>query len=777
MVKNQVNEEGIDLIKILKKLLSRWHILVISFMIALALGFLYNETSDRYFKVEAILKRTSEPSGTSKLLNTVGVQQEGANIEDEIIVIQSTEYIEEAINRLDFGVSYFVKNDIKVREIYGQELPFTVEFDSTANQLINVPINIDILSDSEFELSVDGENALTYNLVTNEVIGKRIPKIALKKRYKFGEPVMEENFGFTIWKGENAVEPLGKGIYFVVNSKRSQIKQYMRRLKIQSAGRNSNILRLSTMGTTVSKEIRFLNTLIDVIVEKDLNAKNLEGIKTIEFINFQLSKISDSLNKAERALESFQYTTTSIGEAGALYQKRDKLESELAAYNVKLSYFQNLLFNLESPSGVANVSSPGSIGVDDPVLSDLLIKITELNQRKTQLGNTVTDDNPVMKEVNLEIQIAKDALKKNVNNAIPTMDISIKDLNNRIAAINATINRLPSTERRRLGIERKFEYSDDTYDYLQERKVAAGLALATNVSDWRIIEWSSMVGNRPLTPNTKFIYLISVLLGLGVPAFFILVYDYFDNSVKGKEDLEKITRIPVLGMVNKAKKNSKVVVKNDENSSVIESWRSIRINLQYITNKDPGQIIGITSSTAGEGKTFCSANLAAIMAKSGKKVLLIDTDLRKSSMADYFNVDKKMGLSSYLIGKCFIMEVIQPSGIDNIDVILAGAKPPNPHELLNTDKMDELIEYAKGKYDQIILDSPPLGIVSDYLTMAKKIDTNIYIIKSNYTRRQHLEKINELYENQRLNNLSIILNSVKLSASYAFNGKAKDYYY
>ena len=190
MVKNQVNEEGIDLIKILKKLLSRWHILVISFMIALALGFLYNETSDRYFKVEAILKRTSEPSGTSKLLNTVGVQQEGANIEDEIIVIQSTEYIEEAINRLDFGVSYFVKNDIKVREIYGQELPFTVEFDSTANQLINVPINIDILSDSEFELSVDGENALIYNLVTNEVIGKRIPKIALKKIYKFGEPVM-----------------------------------------------------------------------------------------------------------------------------------------------------------------------------------------------------------------------------------------------------------------------------------------------------------------------------------------------------------------------------------------------------------------------------------------------------------------------------------------------------------------------------------------------------------------------------------------------------------
>ena len=769
--------DGIDIKALFFKLLDKWYFFVISLIICICVAYIKNRTSQRIYMVNATLKMNVGSSGAGEILDAVGLEEKNVNIEDEIIVMKSTDFIRETLNQLDFGISYFSHGDLVSKERYKKSFPISVKIDSSSNQLAGIPIYVNILSDQEYELKIKGENLKVYHFDQDRVLNLVVPKLDFQQKYRFGEAVKGENFGFTIsLTGDKQM--YGKDeLYFTINTPQSLTRQYMGKLNIETAGRKSNILQLASTGNIVQKEVAFLNTLMQVVKQNDLNKKNQEGIKTIDFIDFQLTNISDSLNKAEKDLESFQYTTTSIGESSTLFAKRDQLDSQLAALNVKLSYFRNILSNLESLEGVSNVSAPATVGIDDPLLSNSLIKLSELNQQRIQLGRTATDANPVIQRIDLEIKTTKDALRDNLNGAINTTNITIDDLNNRMVATNSTINRLPSTERRKLGIERKFEFTDNTYDFLLQRKAAAGIALATSVSDWEIIEMAHRSRAWPVSPNTKFIYFLALILGLGIPTAIVLALDFFNNTVRSKEELEKITNIPILGSITRGRKYVKIATTEDHRSPLMESIRTIKVNLQYLSADKEIRVIGVTSSTSGEGKTFCSVNLSAAIAQSGKRVLLLDMDLRKSGLASYFDFKDTNGLSSYLIGKADLSKIVKPSPVKNLDVILSGPFPPNPFDLLATQKTKDLIHELKRRYDYVIIDSSPIGLVSDYLLILKSVDASIYVARYNYTNKNHLGTINDLYEKKKIPNLSLILNDVKLSSMYGYGYKSYHGYY
>jgi capsular exopolysaccharide synthesis family protein len=778
--KRQIQEEGIDLIAIIKKLLQKWYLFAIALFGFIALAYVINRVSIRIYNVQGILRFETGVTRAEQILQQVGVQQNNRNIEDEIIVIQSADYIKETLDLLDFNISYHTKGDLTSRERYKGEFPLKVVIsDSSLFQATGTPFMVDVLSEDEFELTVQGKDIWLYNFIEDKYADQPVYDLNISKKYKFGTPIREHFFNGTVNLTGNP-EMYGRDkLYFVVNSPGGLTRQYIGKLKVEPGGRNSNILLLNIDGDVIQKEVEFINTMMDVVIQKDLEKKNKENINTINFIDYQLANISDSLYKAERALESYQFSATSIGESSILYAKRDQLESQVAELNLKLSYLRNVMNNLESLEGVSNISAPSSVGIEDPLMSSLLIKLSELNQQRLQMGRTATAANPIIQRIDLEIASHRAAIRENLEESISSTNMALSDLNNRLRETNTTINRLPGSEIRKLGVERKFQFSDNTYDLLLQRKAAAGIALATTVSDWQIVERARLTSNVPVSPNSKFIYLLAIFLGLTLPAAFVLILDALNNNIKDKSDIEKITSIPVLGTVTKGKKYAKLVTEYDSRAPLLESFRSIRANLQYMMANQESKVIGFTSSTSGEGKTFCAVNLGIIMSQSGKRIVLIDADMRKSTVDAYFDIDTRTGLSSYLIGNSSLQEVVKPTKINNLHVIMAGPTPPNPFELLNLPRMEVLFNELKQHFDYVIVDAPPLGLVSDYLVFSRHIHTGIYVTRYNYTNKKLLENIDQLYREGKIKNISIILNDVQFGSLYggAYQHKNIQKYY
>ncbi len=553
----------------------------------------------------------------------------------------------------------------------------------------------------------------------------------------------------------------------------------MSKIEVELASVNSNILTLYTEGNVVKKEIIFLDTLMEVIKKIDLHEKNSESLKTIDFIDFQLRGVSESLTKVESDLESFQSTTTIFGESSALYEKRDELESELNNLNIKLNYYKNILGNLESSEGLSSFSTSSSNDIAEPLLTNLLITLSELTQQRVQVGRTATEANPIVQRLNLEITTTKNSLKEYLLGAISTTNIMKDDLRARINANNRLINRLPSNERKKLGIERQFEFTDNTYDIFLQKKADAGLVLATNSSNWKVIEYAKMDGNGPVSPNKIIILFIFLFLGSSIPLLLIIVIDFFNTTITSKEDLQKISDIPLLGTISKGNKGNKFANEYNPKSPFMESLRGVRFNIQYMFRGNSQNVIGFTSSSSGEGKTFSAVNLGINIAQSRKKVILLDTDLRKSNLNQFYKSKNNVGLSTYLIGKSELEDITINTGINNFSVITSGPFPPNPDELLSLPKMERLILDLKSKYDYVLIDSPPLGIVSDYLEILKFTNSTIYIVRQNYTQKESIEKVNELTNISNSNNIYFILNGVEMNGMYGnihSKSKNKNYY-
>jgi capsular exopolysaccharide synthesis family protein len=768
-MKRQNKEEGVDLIALFGKLLGKWYLFAIALFIFISFAYVVNRVSQKVYSVSGILRYNTNVTKAEQILDQVGIRENNYNIEDEIIVITSADYIKETLDLLDFNISYHTKGDLTNRERHKSDFPIKVQItDSSAFQATETEFIVNALSDETFELTVKGKEVWLYNFIEDRYHERSVPELEITKQYRFGQPIREQFLNATVTLAGNPNKFGGDKLMFKFHTTSGLTRQYLGKLEVESGGRNSNILMLNINGSVVPKEVEFINTLMDVVIQKDLEKKNKENINTINFIDYQLANISDSLYKAERALESYQFSATSIGESGILYAKRDQLESQAADLNLKMSYLRNVMSNLESLEGVSNISAPSSVGIDDPLLSSLLIKLSELNQQRLQMGRTATAANPIIQRIDLEIASHRAAIRDNLEEAITSTNLAMSDINTRLRETNTTIGRLPGSEVRKLGVERKFQFSDNTYDLLLQRKAAAGIALATTVSDWQIVERARQMGGAPVSPKTNFIFLLAIFLGLTLPAVFVLVMDALNNNIKEKSDIEKLTDIPILGTVTKGKKYAKLVTEYDSRAPLLESLRSIRANLQYLTaNREDHKIIGFTSSTSGEGKTFCAVNLGIIISQSGKKVLLIDADMRKSTMDRYFeNVDSRIGLSSYLIGNSTLQEAIKSTKIGNLHVVLAGPTPPNPFELLNLPRLEMMFSELRQHYDYIIVDGPPLGLVSDYLLLNKHLDASIYVTRYNYTNKKFLENIDQMYREGKVRNISIILNDVKFGSLY-----------
>lgn len=770
-------EGKIDIKLLVKKLFSHWYYFVISGVIFLSLAYLYIKLSDKVYQVRAsILLSSDMESGirSEKFLKGMELLSGNTEIEDEIGILKSYNLVRSAIRQLDFGISYFEKDKLRTIEKYGADRPFVVELDSTVNQIINVPVFIERTSDTTFRVEASAERALTYNFYTNESANyEGVINIDLKG--STGRPFRHMNLGFKL----QFTQPYADGQYtdhlyfFVIYDLESVTEHYQRKLDIKPISHESNIVEINIRGKIPQKEILFVNTLLDAYLINELSKRNQLGLKTIEFIDEQLSGVSDELREVEGSLESFRSRNNILdidATAENLTKNLNRLEIDKSMLESKLKYYQYIAKSLDDKDNPKSIQAPSTFGLEDPFLNDLLLEYARLNQERTGLNYSTKQGNPVIEVIDLKIANNKKTLIENVTNFIGASSIALQDLNAHIADIHRSIKGLPKSEREMVNIQRRFDFNDNVYNYLLQKRAEAGIAIASNTVEKTIVDPAQQVGGGPVSPNRNAILAAAALLSIFVALGLIVIKDVMNDSIITTQDLEKSTKIPFIGIITHgSKRDRNSVIVAHSRSALGESFRSLRVNLQYLTLGQENHVIGITSSVPSEGKSFCCSNLGAAMAQAGRKTLVIDADMRRPRIASIFGLNNEKGLSNYLIGSCSLEQVTHETSTKDLHVITSGPVPPNPLDLLGLARMDELISDLKQRYDSIIIDSPPIGAVSEYIILMKYTNATICVVRSNYTNRYHLEKINRLYEEKKLTNVSILLND----ARPAMNG----YYY
>ncbi|MFD2515328.1 GumC family protein [Pontibacter locisalis] len=789
-MKKPNKEHEIDLKSWFFKFRSKWYLFAAFTLVAFAAAYVYVKSSERIYNFKSTILLGDQQTGSKKaqeLLEILHVQNKGIKVEDEIGLLSSADMVKAALQQLDFSKSFYVVPDhwlntgfdIIVEEQY-ENTPYIVQLDTSRTQLVDVPFEVKILNDKEYELTVEGENIPRYNFTKHEVLGI-VPELRFKKVLKFGEPYTDNNMNFTLLRANNGEGiPSAKKHFFVLNSLASQVEQRLSTLHIEPIERESRVLVLSTKGSIPEKEMLFLNTLMETYVARDLEEKNQNGRKTLEFIDNQIASLTDSLKQSKQALSTFRSSNRISNidmQANSTYERLQQLENDKAKLNTDKQYYVAILTEIKDNEGFTEAVSPAVAGVQNPILSNLFLELSELNNKKAGYKASATQINPMLKEVDGQIASVRNAIIANLENLISSANISIQDVERRISSLEATLAKQPENERRLADLKSQADFVDNKYEFLQEKRAEAAISLATNTTDKKIVDRASFWGNGPVNAAPRVIYMLALVIGLIIPAAFIVLLDNVDNTIQGKNDISSITNIPFLGVIAHGTKADKLAVKNNPKSAIAESFRSIRINLQYLLGDTNFKVIGVTSSISGEGKTFCSVNLSNELALSGKRTVLIESDMRKPTFGKYFNVSHEAGLSSYLEHNQPLEDVIQKTDMENLDIIPCGPIPDNAIHLLETPRMQQLIEELKKRYDYVVIDTPPIGFVSEYFILMRHMDTNLYVVKHKYTEKALLNQVNDLYAAKKVKNIYIVINDLNYNNTYEYGYKRKASYY
>tara|TARA_E500000331_G_scaffold358600_1_gene427241 strand:- start:4931 stop:7339 length:2409 start_codon:yes stop_codon:yes gene_type:complete len=789
---NQPQEETIDLKAILLKYAHYWYYFIISVLFCLFIAFLYNRYSKPIYSVSStLLIRDDRNSqlGAENLLEGLEIFSGKTNLKNEIALLNSYSITKQVVEDLNFGISYFKHGKIITSVLY-ENLPFVVIVDSLHPQVTGSDFYITILNESEYNLDVSADDSYAYNIIT-EKFDKSIPlNVKIDETYKFGEVVEGQGFSFVVNKNNEhfrSVDLLNEHSYsFTIHNITSLVDKYVRLTTINPINKDASVLKLNIKGYSPRKNIDYLNKLTEAYIGNGLNEKNKMATNTVEFIESQIINVSDSLHLIESSLEKFKSENPNLAvtykEFGAFYQIQ-KLYNELSVLETHHKYYQSLLRYVKENENNEKIVAPSTIGINDPLLNNLIVKLSELYAQQEEIRLTSQEKNPRLISIDSQISNLKKNLIENIKSIIASNLISRNELKARVKSFETEIESLPKSERDFVYLQRKFTLSENIYKYLLEKKEEAKIAKAGNVADHKVIDFARLDSKEPISPNKKLAYFIALIFGLGIPMSIISIRDFFNNTIRSKTDLTDSTDIPILGVIGHSDKPTNLVVLNNPKSAMSESFRSIRTNIQYLAADKQKKVIAISSSIGGEGKTFCSINLASVFALAGHKTVLIGADLRKPKIHEDFDVNEKIGLSSFLINKCSVDEAIQKSDVENMHIITSGPTPPNPAELLENPKMEELIKELQKTYAYVFIDTPPIGLVTDGVRLMKYADVNLYIVRHMYSKKKMLSIANTLFENKRVNNLNIIINDFQHSQNaygygygYGYGGEGYGYY-
>ncbi len=782
-------ENTIDLKLLFSEIKKKWYLFLISFLIIIPLALLFIKFGEKKYDAYGsvlISKQEFGSVGTDQVLvDDNGIIERNIILQDEIKRLNSFDLIQEALGTLNFGITYYTVEDFWpdflkeewLNETYST-LPIKVLLDSSHVQLAGVLVHLNIDDSNNVTVRVDAEEATVYDFTSNQKVAE-VEAVKFEETTKIGKSFSNEYLSVQIVP-TSGVPPAGN-YYFKVNTPTSLAGKYQELLIAQPATTTANanqpesrVVNLSIETPIPQKGIAFLDALVETYIGKDVQNKNQKGVTTVAFLEKEIQGIEKSLKKARNAFGKFRNKQGIIDMAqGKLLgmTKQNELEVEKNTLEDRLAYYKRTARALQS-EGVLVV--PSAVGINDHTFEQLVIEHIEMDARSKRGINFNNENNPLVNQIEQQLASLKDAISTNLDNAIVATQASLKSVNRRISQLNTQISTVPDNEQELTKLERDVAYYQEKYDYLIRKKADAELALATNLPDIEVVD-SVKIAPEPVAPNSKLILLLALTLSLILPFGFIVPRLFFSNDLVNKSDIEGHTEIPMLGVISNGPKAGGLVAKDIPNTAVAESFEYIRINLQYYFRERNNQVIGITSSIEGEGKTFCATNLAWTFAEAGQKTLLIGCDFRRPKVDKYFKNDTLYGLANYLEKGFEIEKLFRPSSSSNLDIIFSGFSNESPIKLLEKPSLRELIERVKSEYDQIIIDTPPVGLVADYLILEQFFDLTLFVVRDNYTDKATIKGVNEIQRKNQIKHLNLLLNGAAASG-YGYVKSKSSYY-
>lgn len=766
-------ETGFDFKGFLIKIGSYWKWFLLSLAITFTIAYQVNIRKEKIYGMETVIsvKEETNPlftSNTSLVFNWGGTSDQVQTI---ATTLQSRSHNELVVDKLQYYISYLSQGKYQLEDAYGA-VPFYVSIDKNRGQLAGRLIKIKFLSENEYEIRIPFESnsvsLITYS--NNSYSNTAVAVGEFVKKYKVGALV---SLPFLNWKLQIKDNPglyIGNEYFVQFNDFDGTVSGY-RGVSVKSDEKGGSIMTLGMQGPNKARMVEYLNSTVKMLIKRQLDGKNQFATNTIQFIDSTLVAMESQLKETTNELKSFRKGKNiyNIEGDGAKFSdkvlefdvKKDEIGRKIAYYNSLKSYLRNSV-------DYAKLPAPSVAGIDDPNVVVNVSKLISLSTQRSEMAYAVKSEK-IFKDFDNQMEAIKKVLLENINTAKAALQYDLAIVESKINETESTIKQLPEDQQELIKIKRKYDLSDNIYSTFLQKRSEADIVKAANLSDIHFIDPAKDIGGGLMGSRNSVNYVLALFLGLLFPLLMVFAIFFINNSIQNTEDISRLTKIPLIGVIGLSKDNDNLAVFSKPKSALSESFRAIRSSLQFLYKQqqlEGAKTLMITSSVSGEGKTFCSLNIATVFALSGKKTVIIGLDLRKPKLFDEFNLTNDVGVVNYLIKQKTIEEIINPTHIPFLDVIVSGPIPPNPAEMILSDRMKEMIDELKKKYDYIILDTPPVGLVSDALELAQYCDVTLYIVRQNFTKKDMITLLNNRVKRGELQNTSIILNGFQNKAKY-----------
>ncbi len=747
----------IDFQKWLGKVISYWWLFILSLGLFIGLGYLYLRYTTYQYSTKAILLiKDAGNSGViseEAILLGQGFTGGGKSMDNEMQILRSLTLMEKVISKLGCNITYFRQGAVKEKEFY-RTAPIQIDtFALSDRQRGSASFYIEMIDNSSFSLKGDPDDE------DGEI-------------HYYNKPFYSDYGYFRI----SAVAPelIVPGTYHIIIRPAIKVaRNYQSGLRVERLGNiySSSVLSLKLRDPVPRKAEDILNTLIEVYNEEEIRDENTILRNTLRFIDDRVALLANELNLVEGDIERFKSRNAITGEtaAGSMSFATQEIRSayqDISAFEVRKS----LLASLESFMVQERASYeliPTNLNVDNPVLSSMVERFNEMVLERDRLIKTASAKNPTRQALESQMKDIRLLIIETIQNLQKDLDIPIKKLEDEVASLQQSLENIPVVEQKLLEQVRMQSIKEELFLFLLKKREETALSEAVTTASTRIVEPARSSGS-PIYPKNRLVYIASTLLGLLIPLVIIGLLSLLETKVDSEEMLKQLTSLPILGRIMQNASNERVVVKSGDRSAINEMFRQLRTNLSYLNLSRKKQILSVTSFVPGEGKTFIAINLAITLSLSNKKVVLVELDLRRPRVKTYLEREgRDIGVSNYLIGKNNVDEIIQPfDGAPNLSIITCGAIPPNPSELILSEKMKQLLDELSERFDYILIDNPPIGLVSDALLLRNMVDNMLIVVRHRYTRKAMIRNLEDLNRNGELPNAALVFNAIKEGRGY-----------
>lgn len=720
---------------------------IISLALSLLVAYVYLRYTDPVYRSSGalIVKEDKSGGGSDDRFQQMFVLDNSINIKNEIEIIKSRPLMKRVVEELGLNFTYYVKGKIKESNIY-RASPFFVDVLEIAD------------SNARFDLNVTIENSQQFRVNEDKTI------------HNFGQK-FENDYGTFVFT-YNPIATLNKEYRVAWEPVSNVVNDMASRLTVAPGG-SAGVIQLSFEATNPQLAADVIDKLMKEYQVATREDKNETNRRMLEFIDERMKAVQKDLDSVTGSLLKYQRENNLINtetQSGSYFARIEKTDEEINNFRVEDNMAQMIDEYISNQKNAFNLV-PTTLGLKDATLANLVAMYNLAQfERKKKIDANVPETNPEVKQKEDEIERLRINLKESLRNVRRSIALSISNLQGIGSKVLSEVRSLPVKEQGLLEIKTQQETKQTVFGLLLEKREQTMIALAGTISNMKVIE-EAAVSPVPVKPSPSGVYLISFIAGLAVPALFVFGIELLNDKVNNRYDIERVTDVPIIGEIGHSYTDETLVVKPNHRGIVAEQFRIIRSNLQYVLTNIDKPTIMVTSSFSGEGKSYVSTNLGAVMSLTNKKTIILEFDIRKPKVLSHLGIAKKPGITNFLLGtvKAESLPIPVPN-YDNLYVLACGPIPPNPAELLLEPKLDELFAYLKANFDVIIIDTAPVGMVSDAMALGRFANSTLYLVRQGHTYKRQISLIDEFHSQGKLPKVSIILNDVKLRTGYGYYG-------